>query len=289
MRLCLTWLLLAGLVAGGLEAQESSAQAAIMDSIAAQHRIAISRRRNFDDSLTQARQVLDTVRAGPLTMFVSPGSRRLADEALRLALDSLAPLGDQMVAALQGMRFVARRGLPPTWNSGAPIFLPFLNRPPQARPISVTVLDHNNVEQHQYWDQSAQPHLVAAYVTDHSRRRLASLLDPSLGRWVGGALGAHSARFDTVSTFVWTQLRLDLVSATSPMPRRCYEGSLRDCRHVLGLDSVRSPVRDYYDAAGRRYIVQRHAEQLRRRDYANTQACLSGADPACVSVLERSF
>lgn len=277
MRIALVALALASLLSAGLEAQDVSQQSALLDSMVARHRVAASRREAFDDSLAQARRVLDTVRAGPFTVFVSPGDRELAAEALRIALDSLEPLGDRMIAALQGMRFVARRVAPPYWVSA------------DARPIAVTVLDHNNVEQHQTWDMTARAPLVAAYFTDHSRRRLASLVDSSLARWIGGTLGAASARFDTVTTFEWTQLRLDLISATSPVPRRCYEGSLRDCRHVLGLDSARSRVREHYDSAGRRYIVQRNAEQLKRRDFAATASCLAGADSACVAVLERGF
>lgn len=284
MRVAAVVLALLGMQGVALRAQGIREQSAILDSMVARHRVATARRVAFDDSLAQARQVLDTVRAGPFAVFVSPGSRGLAEDALRIALDSLAPLGDRMIASLQGMRFVARRVLPPAWSAPRPIW-----KTDEPRPIAVTVLDHNNIEQHQYWDNTAQPHLVAAYITDHSRRRLATLVDSSLARWLGGTFGAGQARFDTVSTFVWTQLRLDLVSATSPVPRRCYEGSMPDCRHVLGLDSVRSGAREYYDSAGRRFIVQRNVEQLRRRDFAGTASCLDGSDSACISVLEKGL
>lgn len=277
MRIGLVALALASLQGAPLAAQDITHQSATLDSMVARHRVAAARRMAFDDSLTRARQVLDTVRAGPLTVFVSPGDRDLAAEALRITLDSLEPLGDRMIAALAGMRFVARRVPPPYWASA------------DARPIAVTVLDHNNVEQHQYWDMTARAPLVAAYITDHSRRRLASLVDRSLARWLGGTLGDAPARFDTVTAFEWAQLRLDLISATSTVPRRCYDGNMRDCRHVLGLDSVGSKVREYYDSAGRRYMVQRNVEQLRRRDFALTASCLAGVNSACVSVLERSF
>lgn len=277
MRVALVSLALASLLSAGLEAQDVRQQTAILDSMVARHRVAAARRKAFDDSLAQARQVLDTVRDGPFTVFVSPGNREIAVEALRIALDSLEPLGDRMIAALQGMRFVARRVPPPYWADA------------DARPIAVTILDHNNIEQYQYWEMTPRAPLVAAYFTDHSRRRLASLVDASLARWIGGTLGIAPARFDTATTFQWTQLRLDLISATSRVPRRCYEGSMPDCRHVLGLDSVRSRVREYYDSAGRHYIVQRNAEQLKRRNFAATASCLAGVDLACVSVLETGF
>lgn len=267
---------LAGLMSGVLPAQDVGPQAAILDSLSVRLRVAAAHRQAFDDSLARARQVLDTVRAGPLTVFVSPGQREITEAALRITLDSLETLGDRMVASLRGTRFVLRRVPPQYWQAA------------DARPIAVVLLDHNDIEQYQYLEQEPRAELLAAYFIDHSRRRLVSLLNPSLGQWVGGVLGTAAARFDSVTTFTWTQLRLDLVSATSPVPRRCYEGSLRDCRHVLGFDSVPSPVRDYYDAVGRRYMVQRHAEQLGRRDYARTSSCLAGNDSACVSALERS-
>ncbi|HET9453507.1 MAG TPA: hypothetical protein VFO66_04400 [Gemmatimonadaceae bacterium] len=288
MRIVVLSVMFAGLLSAPLGAQDVAQQSVILDSMVARHRVAEARRKAFDDSLAQARQVLDTVRAGPFTVFVSPGNRGLVSEALGITLDSLAPLGDRMIAALQGMRFVARRVPSRTSSMPVTVFDRAYWVSAEPRPVAVTVLDRNNIEQHQYWDVNARAPLIAAYFTDHSRRRLASLVDSALARWVGGTLGAAQARFDTATTFEWTQLRLDLISATSPVPRRCYEGSMPDCRHVLGLDSAGSRVREYYDSLGRRYIVQRNAEQLKRRDFARTASCLAGSDSACISVLERS-
>ena len=289
MRGAVVVMALLGLQGVALRAQGIREQSAILDSMVARHRVATARRVAFDDSLAQARQVLDTVRAGPLTVFVSPGNRLFAEEALRIALDSLAPLGDQVVSSLRGLRFVARRAAARSWSAPVTVLDRAYWSSEVPRPIAVTVLDHNNIEQHQYWEQKAEPHLVAAYFVDHSRRRLSALADSSLSRWIGGSMGSGQVRFDSATTFAWTQLRLDLVSATSPIPRRCYEGSMPDCRHVLGLDSVRSRAREYYDSAGRHYIVQRNVEQLKRRDFVGTSSCLDGSDPACIAVLEKGL
>lgn len=268
---------LAVLLSAGLEGQDIHRQSAILDSIVAYHRVAAANRTAFDDSLARARQILDTVRAGPLTVFVSPGDRDFGADALRIALDSLAPLGDRMIASLRGMRFVARRVPPPYWVS------------PDARPIAVTVLDHNNIEQNQFWEMTARAPVVGGYIVDHARRRLASMVHPALARWMAGSGGGAPVRFDTASAFDWSQLRLDLVSSPSPVARRCFQGSMPDCRHVLGFDSVRAPAREYFDSAGRRFLVERHGEQLRRRGSARVTACLAGADSVCVALLERGF
>lgn len=277
MRTGLAATLVAAVVSASAGAQDIREQSAILDSIVSRQRVATARRQAFDDSLTRARLALDTVRAGALTAFVSSGERDLAAAALRMTMDSLAPLGEKIQASLRGLRFVVRRVPPPYWASE------------RARPVAVTRLDHNNFEQNQYWEMTPRPALIASYMIDHARQHLARAAHPAMQSWVSAGQPVAPIRFDTTSTFEWSQLRLDLVSSPSVVARNCFNGRMSDCRHVLGLDSARAPVREYYDSAGRRFLVSRNIEQFRRRDYARTNACLAGSDASCVHVLEHNF
>jgi hypothetical protein len=266
-------------------ARETQRLATVLDSLVARHQTAHARRQAYDDSVTQARSAFDTVRSGPITVLATPGERRAAAAAARIAVDTLALLGDTLLARLHGLRFVVR---------GTGMSTHELSRPraiweskPEPR-MAITRLDHNDIEQNPFHERASQTALFARYIVDHAQRRLAQSVPVVLATWAGRTGSAAPIQFDTVETFEWTQLRLGLVSSASVVSRRCFEGSMVDCRHVLGLDSSDTPARTYYDAAGRRAVVERNGERFRRREYARTESCLAGADSACVQLLERN-
>ena len=266
-------------------AQETQRLATLLDSLVVRRAAAESRRRAFDDSVSQMRAAFDTVRNGPITVLVTRGERGVAAAAARIAVDSLAALGDTLLGRLEGMRFVIR---------GIGMSAYELTRPraiwePRPEPrMAITRLDHNGIEQNQLYERSSRPAIFAGYMIDHARLRLAQSVPATLAQWAGGPGTVAPIRFDTALTFEWTQMRLDLVSSPSIVSRRCFDGSKADCRHVLGLDSSSTPARTYFDSAGRRIIVERNGERFRREDYARTESCLRGADAACIQLLERN-
>jgi hypothetical protein len=266
--------------------QETQRLAKVLDSLVVRHAAVKARREAFDDSVSKTRAALDSVRHGPLTVLVTRAERPMAAAAARIALDSLTVLGDTLLARLQGLRFVIRgTGISPYERSRPRAIW---ERRPEPQ-VMITMLDHNGIEQNPLHERASRTAIMAAYMIDHARRRLAQSLPVTLARWAGQTGSAAPMRFDTAQTFEWTQLRLDLVSSASVVARRCYDGTMADCRHVLGLDSSSTPARTYYDSTGRRVLVERHSDRFRRRDFARTESCLGGSDAACLELLERSI
>jgi hypothetical protein len=274
-------------LARGVGAQETGRLDSVLDTLTARHAIATARRQAFDDSVSRTRASFDTVRSGPLTVLVTRADRSVATAAARMALDSLVPLGDSLLRRLDGLRFVMRSSGPSSWELTRPRAI-WESRP--ERRVTLTLLDHNNIERNQIQASAFRPAALAPYMIDHARVRLAQSVPASLARWAGGMGGTGGTapiRFDTTLAFEWALLRLDLVSSASFISRGCFDGRAADCRHVLGLDSSATPVQSYFDAAGRRDMVRRHGEVLRRRDYTRTEECLAGTDAACAQLLER--
>jgi hypothetical protein len=56
---------------------------------------------------------------------------------------------------------------------------------------------------------------------------------------------------------------LDLVTSPTVAATHCFEGSIRSCVDILGLDTVANLWRDLFDAAGRRVWVSRRLNYLR--------------------------
>ena len=83
----------------------------------------------------------------------------------------------------------------------------------------------------------------------------------------------------------WGVLRLDVVSSTSMLGRRCHGGDIAACRRFLGLETVADPLTDYYDAEGRRALVQARRSLALRSSPTGTRRCEQGEDGACVEVL----
>jgi hypothetical protein len=87
----------------------------------------------------------------------------------------------------------------------------------------------------------------------------------------------------------WASMRLVMVSSASHLGRSCYLGDIRACRVFLELDAVIDPIRELYDAPGRRRRVSYEEGLARRYSAAATDRCLVGNDDACVSVMQGMY
>lgn len=262
------------LIAGAADAQDIRHQAAILDSIAGVQRRAIARRTAWDDSVARSRANMDSVTVGPMRLLLRPEDRELVTTAAHMALDSLRIMGDSVLAMIRPYRIVIWRVPAPRWAPG---------RTPAA---VVALVDSSGVEGRRMVAYEPTPHVVGDYLAEQARGVIASLVDSTLSRWLGAASGNAPIRFDTVTAETWSRLRLNLVSSPAVVARRCYDGNLADCHKVLGLQSSAFPVREYFDADGRRFVVGQREGMLRRRDRARTEACLAGDDAACIVLLE---
>ena len=113
---------------------------------------------------------------------------------------------------------------------------------------------------------------------------IAARNDTGLARWLRGALvperePARERRGVYVA----------LVTAPSPMVRRCYGDDLAGCRGSLGLVPTTQALEDWYDILRRRSLVQEldNLDQVRSAPRLRTACVTDLADSACLALLRR--
>lgn len=83
----------------------------------------------------------------------------------------------------------------------------------------------------------------------------------------------------------WGFVRLDVVSSKSFLGRRCHGGDLAACRLFLGFDPVTDPLTEYFDATGRRALIESERDNAIRVNAKGVQQCEAGDDGSCQAVL----
>lgn len=269
-RLLVALLALALSTPGTGSAQDLAPYAARVDSLSSAWQRAAARRAAWDSASAAARGRLDSITVGPFNMRVSPGARTLATQAARIASDSVARLGPEAHRVIARHQFVASHEDPPRWI-----------RDTATEVIRVSVADARGRQDLDLWAQTDDPRAVSRFFIRHAEQLTTDAVGNVLQRWLGAR-----PLLDSVSTFAWTQLRLELVSSPASVARPCYRGDLLACKQLLGLVPVERPVVAWLDSTQRRAIVLRERDRYQGTNRDDALACLNGADLACIEVLE---
>ena len=126
------------------------------------------------------------------------------------------------------------------------------------------------------------PESIAEVIVGKVTEVAVSRAGTGLIRWRRESLPLDASAWNRTE---WGTLRLDIVSSTSFLGRRCHGGDIAACRLFLGFDPVTDPLLEYYDAAGRRALVRTLAQKASRANPASMRRCEAGADADCVTVL----
>ncbi len=121
---------------------------------------------------------------------------------------------------------------------------------------------------------------LTLWIRQNALRLLANEVESDFRRWLVGELLP-----DTSSTVAWTLRRLELISADAVVARRCYDGDLTACSIALELTPVADPITQFFDADGRRRLVERSEWAARQLDRPASDRCIAGVDAACIANL----
>lgn len=232
-------------------------------------RVATSRLRAFDDSVARARQALDSLYVHPFHILVQPELVPLVAEAARLARADLAWTG-RALDRIASRQFVVRRD--------QAVF-----GPKKLRGTMAAVVDSGQVEKSPIAGLAHDPKTVSLWLKQLAGYVLAEEIDTAFKAWLD-----VRPQFDTVPTVSWTQIRLNMVSHPATIAKDCYAGDLAACSKILGLTRTTDPVREWFDATGRRALVSRRWQLFGRTPSGVDARCVDGHDAACISVLEGS-
>lgn len=230
---------------------------------------ATARLHAFDDSVARARQALDSVYVHPFHILVQPELVPLVTEAARLARADLAWTG-RAIDRLASRQFVVRRD--------EAVF-----GPKKLRGTMAAVVDPGQVEKSPIAGLADDPKTVALWLKQLAGYVLAQEIDTAFRAWLD-----VRPQFDTVPTVSWTQIRLAMVSLPATIGKACYAGDLAACSKTLGLTPTADPLREWFDAAGRRELVKRWWQRVHRTPSGVHARCVEGDDASCISVLEGS-
>jgi hypothetical protein len=239
-----------------------------LDSLAAVANAARARVSRHDDSVSRVRAQLDSTRVGVFTLRAQPTLAELARDAASIATADLQARLGAAARRISDVPFVLRA----VEGDGGP-----------SDAVTVALVDSLGVERAHAVVNPPTAASVAATMRHHGEIQLARGLDGALKRWL-----FTEPRFDTVTSFAWTQARVELVSAPSGAARRCYEGDLPSCHLTVGLRESQDPVRELLDSAGRHQLVRRHAREFRFREFDTVERCLRGDDAQCIGLLDGS-
>ena len=262
----------AALMARGplLAAQEVRAQEARVDSLRMAIRRAEANERAFHDSVNLAMTRLDTLVVPPLRLLVTSDLRsRTSRVAAPVAAKLARRLGSE-AAQLSKDWIVVK---PARYSNTDTLTL------------SIRYEGNDRLVE-QLWgsvhDSTLSDWIFRVSAELFERR----MLGPSLLAWTGNR--AASA-LDTVTTAHWASLRLDLVSASEAVVRRCYDGDIGACLTALELKPTKDPVAEWYDASGRRAYVERNDWAARQASREQSERCIAGDDASCIAVMRIMF
>ncbi len=269
------WLLAAALsvaLAGDTSAQaaprtELKLQRVRLDTLTAQWRRAKARLDAFDDSIARSRTLLDTIVVGHLRVLVSKSMRERIQPAVAATWVHLDSIFGNAAVMLDRHQFVVRQllDMPDTISIGAVMRPGF--RFPKGREIE------------KLWGRFSDT-LVLRGLTIGATHLLSAEMDSSFSRWLYSDLNP-----DTVSTFHWTQTRLELLSSSATVAQRCYNGDIKACRITLRLEPVADRATEWFDADGRRKFFQQTFPWRYRSPLEDS--CREGNDAACIAAIRQ--
>lgn len=209
----------------------------------------------------------DTLDVGPLRILTDTAMALLARSTAESVVTSIEPLYGRALKALSGTPFVVRVEM----ERGRPL-------------AAITRLDRDGREATPVVTER-EPAIMAVALRHEVLNALARDADAALKHWLGDQL-PH----DTAPSSAWSRARVELLSSHAAVSRRCYAGSVRDCRIALGLQAADDPVTQFLDSDDRRRLADELPgyEARRRRFPRQMEACLAGSDIACIEVLRSS-
>jgi hypothetical protein len=212
----------------------------------------------------------ESVSVGPVHLRVSSWAKPHALAAAGLALSALKPQFGRSLESLKGVTYVVQEEFVHDVGDDSTY-------------VSVTELAPDGTRR---FPQVVAPRadLVAATIRAAMLQSLARSSDPVLIGWLSGGLPDDTAEHST-----WPGARVELLSSPAVVARRCYSGSVRDCRLAFALAPTTDPATELFNAADRRALVAAHGRWYNGRIDARTiDHCLGGADSACVSLLRNT-
>lgn len=227
----------------------------------------------YDDSTARLTHALDTVYAGFTTI--------VADRSTVASARAIAPrIADSMettigagaaTSYLAGHVFRVRVQEGGTWRRARDT----------VRDVIVSVIGPNGAEM-RGWRGRGDSADIAASLYHAMTYAMYTAADPAFFAWAGYSIPA-----DTVTAAGWADQRLALVSATSALGRRCYEGEVSACKIALLLSPTADPVLEWHDSTSRRRLVRRNRAMARRIDAIVDRQCQGGSDVACIALLRQ--
>lgn len=254
----------------GAAAQDVRAYQRRVDSLVVVWRRAQAARVADEERRRKSYETSVAVSAGPLRLLASPGRQDLARQAGDAVVADLSPMYGRALDTLRSNTFVIRDHQPEEAGRTDSNFV---------RVLEVT---QHGGEPFRLVLRPDLPLVTNALRTAVLRALLRSA-DPGLAFW----LQTTDLPSDTLPSREWAAARLNFLSSVAAVARRCYAGDLGACRLALRITESADPLTQLYDSTDRRRLVDMLARDSWRGAPPGTDACLSGSDAACVTILRR--
>ena len=263
---CVLALLPLGSIAGVANAQAAADYLRHLDGLRAEWRAL----KTAADSAERARQRggAVSIQRGSLRVIADSVIAGPADAAARLAADAIDATFGSAAVALETHPVVLRR-------------LISIRGSDTTFAISVSAAGREEVASASSADE-VQARLAGSLRGAVALQPLHQSLGDSLRRWFRVPLPAgRESRTETAVVY------FELVTASTPVSRRCLAGDIHGCRQLLGLSPLVDPIVEGFTAAQRRTLVEARTLALRTAANAATfDRCVKGRDDAaCIDRL----
>ncbi|UCG87540.1 MAG: hypothetical protein JSW71_03060 [Gemmatimonadota bacterium] len=264
-------ILLTGLVmalllqAGRLESQTSAEFQSRVDSLRADWEL--KRREFLNMAEALAPKEIDTITAGPFTVFADATIGKLMEQAVPIAWEVLCETlrFDSMLATAKPLYF-------PSGGS---------RRIRRSTDVATGPLIGDS------WDVEA----VVSRIIQTVGNELGTMLQDSTRLWLGANIlspTAAKARGWSGSNLSWVYV--ELATSGSAVGRRCFTGNLTACSSALQLEPASDPILEWYDDQDRRRFVARTGVSRRWGTAEEWIHCVEeGYETACESLFRTRF
>src|SRR5262245_37498160 len=216
--------LVAGLAHPGIAgAQDLQTYEHRVDTLVHTLRRATALRTARDTTTARQREALDSLAVGPARFIVSPWARTYASQAASLALDALTPQFGQSLEGLKRVTYMVREEVVHDVGNRDTTYVRVAEIAPDGKESFSQVV-------------APRVDLVASTMRTAMLGSLTRASDQALSSWLAAALPA-----DTADQAEWPRARVELLSSPAVVARRCYSGSVRDCRLAFGLAETSDP------------------------------------------------
>lgn len=237
-------------------AQDIAHQERFVDRLAEMYRSATRRA----DSLTLARNPLDTIEVTGVTIFAEDSVAALVREAAAVLASRLDSAMGGDVAILRGLNLYARRGY-------SYRFTPQSVRSRQMIAFYVSARD--------------TPEWLAGRMMSAVAAELYKRMPAELADWVRSSDFFPFLGMRRLSADYW-----GLATSPSAAVEACFRGALGQCDVALGIVPLEDPVSQWYDAEQRRSIIEESEFRWHLRHPRYFECVERMSDDACVEVMK---